>query len=80
MTADEGSGELIYEVECTLLDPEVVAAFDAWLPEHVRAVTACEGFTGAEIQVPGTDADGPPIRRTQAITPTKPTAKSRTPA
>jgi len=65
VTADEGSGELIYEVECTLLDPEVVTAFDAWLPEHVRAVTACEGFTGAEIQVPGTDADGPPIRRTQ---------------
>jgi hypothetical protein len=63
--ADEGGGELIYEVEYTLLDPEVVAAFDAWLPEHVRAVTACEGFTGAEIQVPGTDADGPPIRRTQ---------------
>jgi len=65
VTADEGNGELIYEVECTLLDPEIVAAFDAWLPEHVRAVTACAGFTGAEIQVPDADADGPPVRRTQ---------------
>jgi hypothetical protein len=62
--AEEGKAEVIYEVECTL-DPEVVGEFDAWLPEHVRAVTSCEGFTGAEIQVPETDAGGRPVRRTQ---------------
>ncbi len=65
MNADEGSGEVLYEVECTLLDPEIATGFDAWLPEHVRAVTNCEGFTGAEIQVPETDAGGRPVRRTQ---------------
>jgi hypothetical protein len=56
--------EVIYEVECRL-DPSIIEAFDAWLPEHVRQVLACEGFTGAEIQVPSDGAEGPPVRRTQ---------------
>ena len=55
---------LIYEVECRL-DPSIVAAFDAWLPGHVRDVLACDGFTGAEIQVPDVDAGELPVRRTQ---------------
>jgi len=64
VTADDGSAEVIYEVECTL-DPAIIAEFDAWLPEHVRTVTSCAGFTGAEIQVPESDAEGRPVRRTQ---------------
>ena len=58
------TAEVIYEVECRL-DPSIIEAFDAWLPEHVRQVMACEGFTGAEIQVPGDGTDGLPVRRTQ---------------
>lgn len=58
------TAEVIYEVECRL-DPSIIEAFDAWLPEHVRQVLACEGFTGAEIQVPSDGAEGPPVRRTQ---------------
>lgn len=57
-------GEVIYEVEC-LLDPSIAADFDAWLPDHVRNVLACQGFTGAEIQTPAGTADGPVLRRTQ---------------
>lgn len=56
--------QVIYEVECTL-DPGIVAGFDAWLPDHVRAVTSCAGFCGAEIQVPATGADERPVRRIQ---------------
>jgi hypothetical protein len=62
--ATSETGEVIYEVECRL-DPSIIEAFDAWLPEHVRQVMACEGFTGAEIQVPGDGTDGLPVRRTQ---------------
>jgi hypothetical protein len=59
------AGEVIYEVEARL-DPSVVAAFDAWLPGHVREVLACQGFTGAEVQVPLDPAgEGPALRRTQ---------------
>ena len=59
------AGEVIYEVEARL-DPTVVAEFDAWLPGHVREVISCEGFTGAEMQVPvGEDAGGEVLRRTQ---------------
>ena len=65
MTADEGSGEVLYEVECTLLDPDIVPEFDAWLTEHARAVASCDGFTGAEIQLPDRDAGDHPVRRTQ---------------
>lgn len=46
--------EVIYEVECSL-DPSIVAAFDAWLPGHVRAVVASPGFLSAETLRP-TDA------------------------
>ena len=42
---------LIYEVEC-LLDPDIVADYDAWLPGHVRDVRACPGFLGAGIEAP----------------------------
>lgn len=64
MSAPETT-EVIYEVECRL-DPSIVEAFDAWLPEHVRQVLACEGFTGAEIQAPTEAAPGQPVvRRTQ---------------
>jgi hypothetical protein len=57
--------EVIYEVECTL-DPSIAGDFDAWLPEHVRAVMACEGFKGAEIQAPAAAAPGQAVvRRTQ---------------
>ena len=42
---------LLYEVECQL-DPDIVAEYDAWLPEHVRQVLACAGFEGATIDVP----------------------------
>ena len=59
-----GKMEVIYEVECSP-DPTVVEAFDAWLPGHVREVLACEGFTGAEIQVPVEGTDGQLLRRTQ---------------
>lgn len=55
---------LIYEVECRL-DPSIVAGFDAWLPGHVRDVLACDGFTGAEIQISDVDEGEPPVRRTQ---------------
>lgn len=55
---------VIYQVECTV-DPSVLADFDAWLPGHVRDVTACAGFTGAEIQVPDVDPGSPPVRLTQ---------------
>ena len=44
---------LIYEVECQL-DPDIVAAYDAWLPGHVRDVLACPGFHGASIEAPET--------------------------
>jgi uncharacterized protein DUF3667/uncharacterized protein DUF4286 len=44
---------LIYEVEC-LLDPDIVADYDAWLPGHVREVLACPGFHGASIEIPET--------------------------
>jgi hypothetical protein len=44
---------LIYEVECQL-DPDIVADYDAWLPEHVRNVLACQGFQGATIEAPET--------------------------
>ena len=64
MSAPEKT-EVIYVVECRL-DPSVVEAFDAWLPEHVRQVLACEGFTGAEIQAPTESAPGQAVvRRTQ---------------
>jgi hypothetical protein len=64
MTQPE-TAEIIYEVEC-ILDPSIVAAFDAWLPGHVRQVLACDGFTGAEIQAPTDAAPGQPVvRRTQ---------------
>lgn len=64
MSAPEAT-EVIYEVECRL-DPSIVEAFDAWLPEHVRQVLACEGFTGAEIQAPTEAAPGQAVvRRTQ---------------
>lgn len=64
MSAPETT-EVIYEVECRL-DPSVVEAFDAWLPEHVRQVLACEGFTAAEIQAPTEAAPGQAVmRRTQ---------------
>ena len=64
MSAPETT-EVIYEVECRL-DPSVVEAFDAWLPEHARQVLACEGFTAAEIQAPTEAAPGQAVvRRTQ---------------
>ena len=44
---------LIYEVEC-LLDPDIVADYDAWLTGHVRDVLACAGFLGASIESPET--------------------------
>jgi len=44
---------LIYEVEC-LLDPDIVADYDAWLPGHVREVLDCPGFHGASIEIPET--------------------------
>lgn len=44
---------LIYEVEC-LLDPDIVADYDAWLPGHVRDVLDCPGFHGASIEIPET--------------------------
>ena len=46
-------GNLIYEVEC-LLDPDIVADYDAWLPGHVREVLDCPGFHGASIEIPET--------------------------
>ncbi len=52
---------LIYEVECQL-DPDIVAAYDAWLPGHVRDVLACAGFRGASIEIPETPP-GEPARR-----------------
>lgn len=58
------TAEVIYEVEC-LLDPTVVEAFDAWLPDHVREVIACGGFIGAEIQSPTETTEGVVLRRTQ---------------
>ena len=64
MAMTPGGEEVIYEVECTI-DPEIVADFDAWLPGHVRAVTACAGFTGAEIQSPASAPGESPVRRTQ---------------
>jgi hypothetical protein len=64
MSAPETT-EVIYEVECRL-DPSIAEAFDAWLPEHIRQVLACEGFTGAEIQAPTEAAPGQAVvRRTQ---------------
>jgi hypothetical protein len=53
---------LIYEVECQL-DPDVVAAYDAWLPGHVRDVLACPGFQGASIENPETPPGERPRRR-----------------
>ena len=43
------SSNVIYEVECQL-DPDIVADYDAWLPDHVRDVLTCAGFLGASIQ------------------------------
>lgn len=34
------SAKVIYEVECRL-DPDNVADYDAWLPNHVCEVLAC---------------------------------------
>lgn len=45
------SSKVLYEVECQL-DPDIVAEYDAWLPDHVRQVLACAGFEGATIDVP----------------------------
>lgn len=53
---------LTYEVECQL-DPSIAADYDAWLPAHVRAVLACPGFLGAEIEAPEATAGQRPRRR-----------------
>lgn len=56
-SAPPDGGELVYEVEC-ILDPDVVAEFDAWLPGHVRDVLRSPGFLRAETlrpAEPGTD-------------------------
>lgn len=53
---------VLYEVECQL-DPEVVAAFDSWLPGHVREVLACPGFLEARIQELRGEPGGPACRR-----------------
>jgi hypothetical protein len=55
---------VIYEVECQL-DPDIVAEYDAWLPDHVRGVLACAGFLGASIQATETPPGERQRRRVQ---------------
>ncbi len=58
------SSNVIYEVECQL-DPDIVAEYDAWLPDHVRDVLACAGFLGASIQATETPPGERQRRRVQ---------------
>jgi hypothetical protein len=58
------SANVIYEVECQL-DPDIVADYDAWLPDHVRQVLTCTGFLGASIQTTETPHGERQRRRVQ---------------